>query len=180
MKHAVSMTKEPPSTSYEEWMHSEGIPIAVEECGIEDVSQLDRKPWARMGGKGSFIYLDGQKQAGFTGMYVAEIPPHGALEPEKHMYEEMIYVLRGTGATEFWDDESSKRTLEWGEGSLFSPPLNTTHRLYNLSGEPAIVLGVTNAPIILDLYHNPQFVFGDTFKFQDRYDGRGDFFNVGD
>jgi len=63
----------------------------------------DLRPWARMGGNGAFIYLDGQKQAGFTGMYVAEIPPHGALEPEKHLYEEMIYVLRGTGATEFWN-----------------------------------------------------------------------------
>src|SRR5581483_547517 len=57
---------------------------------------------------------------------------------------------------------------------------NVWHRLYNLSDQPAVLLGVTNAPIVVDLYHNTKFIFGDSFVFDDRYDGRGDFFNVGE
>ena len=59
-------------TSYEIWMSEEGIPI-IEGYGIEDVTELPRKSWARTGGLGAYIQLKGQE--GFTGMYVGEIPP---------------------------------------------------------------------------------------------------------
>ena len=47
MKRPVSMTKVPPMTSYEEWMRGEGIPVIEAEGGIEDVKNVDRKPWGR-------------------------------------------------------------------------------------------------------------------------------------
>ncbi len=178
MKRPVSMTKVPAMTSYEEWIKAEGIPVVEAEGGIEDVKEIDRKPWARTGGKGAFIYLQGLKQAGFTGMYVAEIEPGGALNPEKHLYEELIYILKGQGATQIWQEGQPKRSFEWTEGSFFSPPLNAWHRLYNGGKEPVIFLGVTNAPIVMDLYHNPEFVFADSFIFKDRYDGEEDYFKT--
>jgi len=87
------------------------------------VTELPRKPWARMGGTGSFIQLKGG--GGVTGMYVVEILPGGALEPERHMYDELLYVLKGRGSTEVWYDGMRKQAFEWSEGSLFAPPLNT-------------------------------------------------------
>src|SRR5579871_4837778 len=66
MARPVSMTKVPTYTSYEEWMRAEGIPIVEEECGIRDVTTLERQPWPRLEGKGAFIYLEGLKEAGFT------------------------------------------------------------------------------------------------------------------
>ena len=82
-------------TSYENWLKEEGIPV-VAGYGIQDVTVLPRKPWKRTGGSGAYIDLKGME--GFTGMYVCEIPAGGALNPENHLYEELIYVIKGVGA----------------------------------------------------------------------------------
>jgi oxalate decarboxylase/phosphoglucose isomerase-like protein (cupin superfamily) len=166
-------------TSYEAWMKKQGIPI-VEAHGVGDVGELPLKPWARTGGRGAFIQLKGME--GFTGMYVSEIPPAGALEPEKHLYEELIYVLQGAGSTEVWsaDDGKAKLHFEWQQGSLFAVPLNCWHRLYNGSRGPALLLSVTSAPIMIDLLHDEEFVFGCDYRFDQRYDGRADYFTVSD
>lgn len=171
------MTKKPRTTTYEDWMQGEGVPI-VEGWGIKDVREVERKPWARTGGKGAFINLKGIKESGFTGVHVMEIPPGRALNPEKHLYEELIYILRGQGATEIWQEGERRRTFEWAEGSLFSPPLNSWHRLYNGGREPVVFLGVTTAPVVMNLFHNPEFVFEIDYAFKDRYDGEEDYFKV--
>lgn len=178
-------------SAYDLWMQREGLPV-VGGHGVTDVSQLNLAPWPRLGGRGAFIQLQGME--GFTGMYVVEISPGDSLEPERHMYEELIYVLSGEGTTELWHDGPSDpeshpdagtrdaaHCFEWRAGALFAPPLNMWHRFNNLSGsEPAHLVGVTNAPMILDLYHNTEFVFGCDFDFRDRYDGRPDYFKVGE
>jgi len=181
MKRPVSMaTHKPTSTVYELWMQGEGIPIVEAPGGIADVKEVERKPWARTGGKGAFLYLRGMKEGGLAGMYLMEIPPGAALEPEKHLYEELIYILKGQGATEIWQHGQARRTFEWGEGSLFSPPLNVWHRLYNASKEPVLFLAVTTAPIVMDLFHDLDFVFGDSYVFKSRYDNEEDYFKVGE
>ena len=163
------------ATSYEFWLREEGIPV-VEGYGIEDVTVLPRRRWNRTGGSGAYIELKGME--GFTGMYVCEIPPGGALNPESHLYEELIYILQGVGATEIWSpgDEKRKMHFEWHPGSLFAVPLNTRHRMINGSNEPAIFLAVTSAPLMIDLLHNASFVLGCDYKFDDRFDGQADYF----
>ncbi len=162
-------------TSYEIWLKEEGIPV-VEGYGIEDVTVLPRKPWKRTGGAGAYIELRGME--GFTGMYVGEIPARGALNPENHLYEELIYILQGIGATEIWSagDNGRRMHFEWQQGSLFAIPLNTRHRMINGSNEPAIFLAVTSAPLMIDLLHNLPFVLGSDYKFGDRFDGETDYF----
>jgi len=162
-------------TSYEKWIREEGIPI-FDGYGIEDVTVLPRKRWQRTGGKGAYVQLRGME--GFTGMYVGEIPAGGVLNVEKHLYEETIYVLHGVGATEVWSgsDEKKKIQFEWQQGSLFAVPLNCRHRMINGSREPAIFLAVTSAPLMIDLLHNIPFVFGCDYQFEDRFDGRADYF----
>ena len=122
-------------TSYEMWLKEEGIPV-IEGYGVEDVTVLPREPWQRTGGSGAYIDLKGME--GFTGMYVCEIPPGGALNPESHLYEELIYILSGFGATEIWSagDDQRKMHFEWQQGSLFAMPLNTRHRMINGSRDP--------------------------------------------
>ncbi len=162
-------------TSYELWMRQERVPVC-EGYGVEDVRAIARQPWARTGGKGAFIQLRGME--GFTGMYVGEIPPGAALNPERHLYEELIYILEGVGATEVWSAQGAqqKAQFEWQAGSLFAVPLNSWHRLINGSREPVVFLAVTSAPLMLDLLHDTDFVFGCDCDFNQRFDGRPDYF----
>jgi mannose-6-phosphate isomerase-like protein (cupin superfamily) len=167
-------------TTYERWLQQEGLPV-VRGHGVTDVHALELQPWKRLGGRGAAIQLQGME--GFTGMYVGEIPPGGALEPEKHVYDELYYILSGRGVTEVWNDKTAgaKHFFEWQTGSLFAPPLNTWHRLLNGAGnEPVRFLGFTSAPIVMDLFHNTDFVFNCRHRFKDRFDGRPNYFEVGE
>ena len=129
-------------TSYEIWLDEEDIPV-VGGYGVTDVRELALKPWKRTGGRGAYIDLKGME--GFTGMYVGEIAPGAALNPEHHLYEELIYIIQGIGATELWSagDEKRKMHFEWQQGSLFAIPLNTRHRMINGSRDPVakIIIG---------------------------------------
>jgi quercetin dioxygenase-like cupin family protein len=164
-------------TGYELWLDREGIPVS-EGYGIADVTQIPRGPWARTGGKGAYIHMEGMQ--GVTGMYVAEIPPGGVLNPERHLYQEVLYVLRGRGSTQIWQEGQAKQSFEWGEGSLFSPPLNTWHQLYNGSSEPALLLALTDAPLVFDIYRDPEFVLGSPYLFASRFNGEAGYFQEGE
>src|SRR2546427_2856718 len=113
-------------------------------------------------------------------MYVGEIHPEGALNPERHLYEELIYILQGMGSTEVWSRAKAQKIhFEWQAGSLFAIPLNAWHRLVNGSWEPVVYLAVTSAPLIMDLLHDPDFIFGCDYMFHQRFDGRPDYFVMG-
>ncbi len=176
MREFENMMKSLRQTAYHQWVKSEGLPM-IEALALEDVRTVQLHPWRRTGGKGAFIHLYGME--GVTGMYVGEIPSGGALEPEKHMYEEVIFIFTGNGATEVWQEGQKKQMFEWGKWSLFAPPLNTWHRLINGGREPVKFLAVTDAPLIMDLYRNSDFVFNCPFTFGERYSGEETYFNVG-
>jgi len=160
-------------TTYFKWMMRQNIPV-VDGYGVEDVRNIALAPWRRTGGKAAFINLYGME--GVTGMYVGEIPSGGALEPEKHFYEEVVCILDGHGATEVWQDGGRKQSFEWGPWSLFAPPLNAWHRLINGARQPVKFLAVTNAPLVMDIVHNEEFIFDCPYLFSDRYSGADEFF----
>lgn len=163
-------------TAYVKWMKQEGLPV-VEGYGVEDLRELELAPWSRLGGNGAFVKLYGME--GVSGMYVGEIPPRGALKPERHLYEEVICILHGRGATEVWQEDGRKQVFEWGPWSLFSPPLNCWHQLYNGGQEPVRFMAVTNAPLMMDTLHNLDFIFNCPYQFLDRYSSQEEFFGVG-
>lgn len=171
--HDENMKK---SNFYKEWAHSLGIPV-IEGYLVEDVNTLGLEPWQHKGGRGALINLTGTGES--NDAYVCEIPPGKNLKPERHIYEEMIFILKGRGATTVWVDGSAKQTFEWQEGSLFSPPLNAWHQLHNGQGDaPARFLAVTSAPLVMNLYHNLEFVFDNPFVFNDRYEPSPDYFSA--
>ncbi|HZA53313.1 MAG TPA: cupin domain-containing protein, partial [Candidatus Udaeobacter sp.] len=172
----VGIARVKAKTYYERWMDQEGIPI-VEGFGVRDVRRISLKPWARLRCDGAFLQLRGLE--GITGVYVGRVAPGTMTEPEKHLYEKVVYIAQGEGVAEFQQRGRVPQSISWKAGSLFSPPLNATHRLINHSKNPAIFVAVTTAPMILDHFHNEKFVFNSDFTFSDRYDGEGDYFNVG-
>src|SRR3990170_3217320 len=118
-----------PPTPYEQFMEEEGIPV-LRGIGLYDVRELPLSSWTRLGGRGSYIQLDGTE--GVWGMYVVEIPPRSELRPERHVYEEIYFVVEGRGSTEVWKEDGSRRqAFEWQPGSLFSVPVNCWHRLFH-------------------------------------------------
>jgi len=167
-----------PATPYETFMEEQNLPIHRGAVGFYDVRELPLAPWPRMGSRGAFIELNGC--GGLQGIYLMEVPAAGATRPEKHMYEEIFYVLEGRGTTEIWNGGAAaqKQTFEWQPGSLFSPPLNTWHRSVNATAVPALLLAVTNAPPIFQLYRSEDALFNNPYEFKDRYDGRADYFKA--
>jgi hypothetical protein len=143
------------------------------------VQDLPLQPWKRMGGRGTYIQLYGTE--GKWGCYVVEVPGAGALNQERHIYEEIFLVVEGRGSTEVWLDQDSKRhVFEWQKGSLFSIPVNAWHRLVNASSSPALLLGGTTAPNLMNLINNVDAVFNCPYQFRDRFSGADDFYKYKD
>ncbi len=160
--------------TYEQWLEQEGIPV-VRDYSVPDLMAVPLKPWARKGGLGAFINLIGPQ--GASDAYLCEIPPGKHLLPQRHVFDELIYILSGYGATTVWVEGGAKQTFEWQEGSLFSPPLNTWHQHFNgQSDKPVRYFAVTMAPVFMNLFHDLDFIFNNDFVFKNRYQGEEGYF----
>lgn len=160
---------------FEEWVKKEGLDL-IRGHRIEDVYTQPLKPWARTGGKAVQIQLDGTGE--LNAAYICEIPPAKQLAPIKHLYEELVYILRGRGSTSVWYEAKKKNHFEWQAGSLFAVPLNAWYQHFNGSGtEPARYIAVTTAPIMLNLIRNEDFIFGNDAVFPERYNSQDDYFS---
>jgi len=158
---------------YRRFQAAEGIPV-YRGSAIDDVRHLDVASWPRTAQKGAFINLADQEE---DDAYVLEIAPGGNTEVLHHLFEAGIVVLDGHGATSFRQPSTPKQTVEWQPGSLFAPPLNCYYQHFNLDGTAsARLLVVTNAPMIINLFRNFDFVFRESYVFEDRYKGEDDYF----
>jgi oxalate decarboxylase/phosphoglucose isomerase-like protein (cupin superfamily) len=161
-------------TPYTRWVAAEGLDI-ISAHYIPDLNTVALKPWARRGGRG--VYINHEASRTSNDCYVCEIPPGGQLAPQRQLYEEMIYVLDGTGSTTVSNDSGASITFEWGKGSLFAIPLNCKHQFFNGSGQkPARFVAVTNSPGIINLYEDINFVFNTAHDFKNRFNGEPDYF----
>ncbi len=161
--------------AYRQFQAREGIPV-ITGFAVDDLRKVELAPWPRKGGMGVFINLEGA--GGSNDAYICEIPPGGSLNPQRHLYEEMIYILEGSGSTSVWYEEGKKVSFEWKAGSLFAIPLNAWHRHFNGQGSrPARYLAVTNAPVVMNLFHNERFIFDNPFIFEDRFASQEDYFD---
>lgn len=162
-----------PAMPYDRFMEAEGVPV-YRDIGVRTVLDLPMRPWKRLGGRGSYIQLFGTE--GLWGQYVVEVPAGGALNVDRHTYEKIVFVVEGRGSTEVWRDPANKQTFEWQKGSLFTIPLNASHRFVNATNSPAVLLCGTTAPNVMNLFDNLDFIFNNDFAFLDRYSPSDDFF----
>jgi mannose-6-phosphate isomerase-like protein (cupin superfamily) len=166
---------------YLDWIAKEGLKVS-EEYGI-DLFTVETGDWPRYSVKGAAVHLKGRGD--FCNMFVFDIPPGRSTAPQRHLYEDVIYVLEGRGSTQIEFSDGTKRSFEWGPKSLFAIPLNARHRFFNASGtERALLVATTNMPLVMNTFHNEDFVFGVEFDFIDRagkreyYSGEGDLITV--
>ena len=161
--------------AYEEWLKKEDVKV-YEEFYFPSIEKIELGPWERKGGRGAVIHIANRHMP--NDCHVVEIKPGGKSEPEHHMYELSIYVVSGRGATSVWHDEKHKQTFEWQAGSLFSLPLNAWYQNFNGSGnEPVRYIAVTNAPPMMRLLGDNEFIFKCDFTFRGRYSGEEDYFS---
>src|SRR5919202_4929450 len=80
---------------YREFLATEGIPIY--EAYSVDCNTVALEPWERLGGLGAYVHLTGRSD--FLTTYIHEIPPVRASKVEQHMFDKLMYVTSGRGAT---------------------------------------------------------------------------------
>ncbi len=167
--------------SYLDWVKQEAIPV-TEDFGI-DLFKVETKQWPRFGVNGAAVHLKGRGD--FISMFLFEMPPASSTSPQRHLYEEIIYVLEGRGSTTIESADGHKHTFEWGPRSLFAIPLNAKYRHFNGSGsERALFVATTNLPAIMNIFHNESFIFSNPWQFDERmggdkyFSGEGDFISV--
>ena len=160
---------------YQKWVASQGIPI-IREFYIEDLRKVELAPWDWKGGRGAYMNLLGTGD--INDAYLLEIAPGECVKPQRLLFEELIFVVEGSGSTTLWNDENKKVSFEWEAGSLFSPPVNTWRQHFNGSGEkPCRFLVVTSAPPLINLFRNMDFILNNPFPFNDRFSGEADSFS---
>jgi len=161
-------------TPYTRWVKSEGLDI-IGAHYVPNLHTVELKPWPRRGGSG--VYINHEASRTSNDCYVCEIPAGQKLSAQRQLFEEMILVLDGRGSTTVWNDAGQRITFEWKAGALFAIPLNTWHQHFNGSGrEAARFVAVTNAPPVINLYEDVEFVFNTRHDFKNRFSGEPDYF----
>ena len=165
------------ATPYTRWIAQEGLDI-IDAMYVPNLHDVALKPWARRGGKGVYLNHDASRTS--NDCYVCEIAPGQQLEPQRQLYEEMIYILDGRGSTTVWNEAGAKVSFEWKAGAIFAIPLNTMHQHFNGSGKDAArFVSVTNAPVIINAFGDVGFVHHTPYDFKDRFAGESDYFASG-
>jgi quercetin dioxygenase-like cupin family protein len=166
---------------YQDWVDQEGIPV-TEGLGV-DLFAVPTRPWPRFDARGGAVHLKGRGD--FIGMFVLELAPGSATSPQRHLYEEVVYVLAGRGSTSIESAGGRRHSFEWGPKSMFAIPLNTRYRHFNGSGVEAVrLVSTTSLPIVMKMFHNERFVFDNDWTFDERigsakyFGGEGDFHAV--
>ena len=166
---------------YLEWTEKEGLAV-TEDYGI-DLFKVQTATWPRYDVKAAAVHLKGRGD--FANMFLFDIAPGRSTAPQRHLYEEVIYVLEGSGSTQLEFSDGRKKSFEWGPKSLFAIPLNAKHRHFNGSGrERALIVSTTDLPLVMNTFHNEDFIFQTEFDFSERagkneyYSGEGDLITV--
>ena len=73
----------------------EGAPI-TEDFGI-DLLTIPTAPWPRFGVEGAIAHLKGRGD--FVSIFVLDLAGGASSEPQRHLFEEVVYVLSGHGST---------------------------------------------------------------------------------
>jgi mannose-6-phosphate isomerase-like protein (cupin superfamily) len=151
---------------YLNWTKREGIP--VHEGVTVDLLAAKTGPWPRLGDgcKGAFVHLDGRGD--WLTMFLLDLPPGSRSAPQRHLYDEVFYVLSGTGSMSI-ETPNGVRTFEFAPGDVLTPPLNAPYRLSNNSGREPTRLGCANdLRILLNIFHDEAFFFDNPFVFPER------------
>ena len=161
---------------YLDWIAAEGVPVVEDFC--VDLTRVETRPWPRLGTDGAVVHMKGRGD--YLSVIVIDLPPAGSTSPQRHLYEEVFYVLSGYGTAVIEDSKGASHTFEWGPSSMFAPPLNARLRIFNSSGlERARIASTNNLPMMMNAFRNERFIFDNPFAFAEREGKQGYFAGEG-
>jgi mannose-6-phosphate isomerase-like protein (cupin superfamily) len=161
---------------YLEWTAREGVPV-YQDFGI-DLHRIETRRWPRLDVPGAFVHLKGRGD--FMSLFVIDLPPGGKCAPQQHLFEEVVYVLSGHGSTTI-EIDGARHSFEWGPNSLFALPLNARYQHFNGSGaEKARLVSANNLTLVMNLFHDEDFIFNNATLFKGRMGKPGYFTGDGE
>lgn len=144
-------------TTYDNFLAEENIPVHGGHY-VQDAGEVEVGDWDRTGGRAAIIDLVGHE--GLNDLHVHEIPAGSELKQMSTLYEEIVYVVSGRGATILGAETDNSVTFEWEKDALFFLPANVSHKHINQSGEePARLVSDTNLPTLFRLFRDPDYIF---------------------
>lgn len=164
-------------SAYEDWVAEEGVPFHLTYGGTDITKIDDLAPWARMGShcQGAFI-INPDTWKGMCDGFLLVIDPKEEALPQRHLFEECVLILEGDGATTVSQGGHSQ-TFEWMAGDYFVLPLNCSYQHFNTGDSPVKLFSVTAAPLVVNYFHDRDFVFNNSAEFPSRFHGQFDYFN---
>jgi len=157
---------------YRDWIKLSKVPM-VEGYSILDAKTQAVQPWPEIGGRGVYLNFSGNVHMDTA---IWEIPEGKSLVQRHHFYEQIVYVIAGRGFTSFGEGKKQNK-FEWTEGSLFSIPMNLTHRHSNSDpAHPARLLVISTFPFALQSFGSLGLLSNMSYDFNDRFDGSADYF----
>lgn len=150
-------------TPYGEFVGDEDIPVH-EGYAIDDVAEIEVGDWDRTGGRGAIVNLEGHE--GLNDIHVHEIPPGEELTSRSPLFEEIVVVISGNGATRINPGTEDETVFEWQPWSMFFLPRNVPYQHINLGDdEPARMVADTDLPVLFRLFRDPEFIFDNPYEF---------------
>src|SRR5260370_40888637 len=89
---------------YAAWAMNEGGPI-TEDFGV-DLLKVPTAPRARFGTDGGLVRLKGRGD--FRSIFVLDLAPAAKSAPQRHLFEEVVYLLSGPGSTAMESSDQRK------------------------------------------------------------------------
>ena len=104
---------------YLDWVQS-GRPAGRPRTTASICSRSRPRRGRAIGVKGAAVHLKGRGD--FANMFVFEIPPGGSTTPQRHLYEDVVYVLEGTGSTQLEFADGTQAQLRMGPAQPVRDP----------------------------------------------------------
>lgn len=140
---------------YDAFLEAQEVPVHT-GYHLQNVRDWELDHWERTGAKGGIVNLEGQE--GLNDLHVHEIPPEESTDLQEHLYEQLVYVLSGRGATVI-GPEGNETTFEWSANALFAIPRSVPYRHINASAEePIRLVAETDLPLLLSLFEDREFL----------------------
>ena len=158
-------------TPFERWVEDD-LKLEVQRgYAAGNIKKSPLRPWAARGINATFYDIIGAES--LAGMFVGEIAPGQSSTLTRQMYDEVIYIVSGSGSTTV-DTPNGRISFEWNPRSLFAVPLNHPYQLHNGSGqEPVRFISINTLPIVYNLFRDEKFIYGCDWPF-DRIDAAVD------